>query len=71
MRRKPDSAELNKLQAFYQAELQRFAAAPDDARSYLTVGQAPIDDSLKTPGTAALAVIASVVMNTPDAYTNR
>jgi hypothetical protein len=71
IRREPDETELAKLRAFYDTEVKRFTDAPDDARAYLNVGEAPIDESLDAPSTAALAVIASVVMNTPEAYTKR
>jgi len=71
IRRAPDEVELAKLKAFHEAERARFSEAPDDARAYLAVGQAPFDSSLDVADTAALAVIASVVMNTPEAYTSR
>ncbi len=71
IRRAPDDVELAKLTAFHDAERARFSAAPDEARAYLAVGQSPFDPSLDVAETAALAVIASVVMNTPEAYTSR
>jgi len=71
IRRAPDAVELAKLKTFHDAERARFSAAPDDARAYLGVGQSPFDSSLDVADTAALSVIASVVMNTPEAYTSR
>jgi hypothetical protein len=67
--REPDAMELANLKSWYETELARFTATPEDARAYLKVGVAPFDESLDAPATAALAVISSVVMNTPEAYT--
>jgi hypothetical protein len=71
IRRAPDEVELAKLKTFHEAERARFSAALDDARAYLAVGLSPIDSSLDVADTAALSIIASVVMNTPEAYTSR
>jgi hypothetical protein len=71
IRREPDETELSSLRTFYDTERKRFAEAPADAHAYLEVGEAPVDASLDAPDTAALAVIANVVMNTPEAYTSR
>ena len=51
---------LNKL---YADQKQHFESAPDDAKSFLTVGDAPRDETLNQADHAALAVTIQAIMS--------
>jgi hypothetical protein len=61
--RRPAPEETRVLLELYRQERARFEASPDVARAALSVGQRRVDASLPAAETAALAVVASTVMN--------
>ena len=69
--RHPTGQELSVLTNLAQLEEQRFAQEPADADSLLSVGELPPDPQLDTHTTAALAVVAGVMLNHDEAYTKR
>ncbi len=69
--RRPSSAEIELLHDLYDEEYVRFAHKPADADSLFTVGERPRDTSLDKTTTAALAMVAGVIINHDEAYTKR
>ena len=51
------------MRELFNRQLARFQAAPATAKQYLTNGDAPLKETLDLPRTAALAVVASTLMN--------
>ncbi|MCA9117090.1 MAG: DUF1553 domain-containing protein [Planctomycetaceae bacterium] len=61
--RLPGEEESAILRELFDRQLARFQAAPATAKQYLTNGDAPLKETLDLPRTAALAVVASTLMN--------
>jgi hypothetical protein len=70
-RRRPGAEELSTLRAYYDSQLARFSADRDAAEKLLAVGVTRTDASVDKLQLAALTNVATVVMNTPDAYSLR
>jgi hypothetical protein len=69
--RAPAPAELALLHRLYQEQLDSFAAQPDAAAHYLKTGEQPADTSLPPRQLAAMAVVASALMNLDEFVTER
>ena len=69
--RYPSESEVSLLVALYEEEASRFASAPADADSLFSVGEFLADARLEPVRTAALAMVASVMLNHDEAYTKR
>ena len=69
--RKPTINEINVLMSQYDTEFSRFAKNPDMALELLGVGESPFDNKLDTTRTAALAMVASTMINHDEAYMKR
>ena len=69
--RRPTAAEVDLLTRLYEDEHSKFNTVPTNADSLLTVGDFPRDPSLNKTTTAALAVVASLLINHDEAYTKR
>ena len=69
--RKPTINEINVLMSQYETEFSRFAKNPDMALELLGVGESPFDNKLDTTRTAALAMVASTMINHDEAYMKR
>jgi hypothetical protein len=67
----PSEAMLDRLDDYYAAEREAFAAAPGKAAALLAVGVIDPDASFDSTTLAALTNVAALVMNSPDAYTVR
>ncbi len=55
----------------YQDEYRKFDADLPSADSLLAVGDYPLDPTLDRTETAALAIVASLMINHDEAYTKR
>ncbi|MEL6845149.1 MAG: DUF1553 domain-containing protein, partial [Bacteroidota bacterium] len=66
--RKPTAKEVSVLQEQYENEAERFAAAPEEAKQLLSVGEAPLKTELAPAETAAMAVVCNTILNVDDAY---
>ena len=69
--RHPTSAEVDLLARFYEAEHTNFTTTPARADSLLAVGEYPRDPTLSKTETAALAMLAGLLINHDEAYTKR
>jgi hypothetical protein len=69
--RRPNEAELDVFERQFYAELKRFEQDPDAAFALLAVGDYPRDEALPADRTAALAVVASTMLNHDEAYMKR
>lgn len=69
--RRPRAEELAVLEQLRAEQERRFAAAPRDAAALLAVGEKPRDASLPAPQVAAMAVVASTIMNMDAFVTKR
>ncbi len=69
--RHPTVRELNLLKDLFAVEKERFSNEPADADSLLSVGEHARDPTLEAPTTAALAVVAGLMLNHDEAYTKR
>jgi hypothetical protein len=70
-RRRPRADELSTVRAYYDSQLERFAADRDAAEKLLAIGVTRADAKLDAVQLAALTNVTTVVMNTPDAYSVR
>ena len=61
--RLPRAKEATQLDDLYRAELEDFRKEPDRTRSLLSVGEYSRDEALDPAETAALAVVASTILN--------
>ena len=66
MRRRQD-----KVRAYFDAQLQRFASDGAAAEKLMHNGVSPIPPGADLVRLAALTNLTAVIMNTPDAYTLR
>ena len=71
VRRLPTADELSMLREYYQRELDRFDAEPENADLLVQIGVTPVDPDRNVTELAALTNVTTVVMNTPDAYSIR
>jgi hypothetical protein len=69
--RPPADRELAKLKALYEAERNDFQRDEAAALRLLAVGEHPRDPALAPAETAALAVVASTILNFDEAVTKR
>ena len=69
--RRPTTAEVDLLTRLYEDEHLKFNNTPASADSLLTVGDFPPDPTLNKTTTAALAMVASLLINHDEAYTKR
>jgi len=69
--RRPTEEELQVLTDLYQEEALRYEAAPADIDSLFSVGEYPADMQLESARTAALAMVAGMMLNHDEAYTKR
>ncbi len=60
--------ELAPLRAYYDSQLQLYAADRAAARELVSVGVTPVDGQIDVAELAALSNVTAAVMNTPDAY---
>ena len=71
VRRPPTADELSMLREYYQRELDRFEAEPENADVLVQIGVTAVDPDRNVLELAALTNVTTVVMNTPDAYSIR
>jgi hypothetical protein len=69
--RRPTEEESRIFENLFAQELQRFTAHPQAAEELLTVGDRPRDERLDKRRTAALAIVASTMLNHDEAYMKR
>ena len=69
--RKPTPNEINVFVSQYNSEFSRFKKNPDMALELLGVGESSFDNNLDTTRTAALAMVASTMINHDEAYMKR
>ena len=69
--RRPTTAEVDLLTRLFEDERLKFNTTPAHADSLLTVGEFSRDPSLNKTTTAALAMVASLLINHDEAYTKR
>jgi hypothetical protein len=70
-RRHPMAQEMAVLKKYRAAEVERLSAKPDEVKKLLAIGAAPADASLDPVQVAAMTMVTSAVMNSPDAYSLR
>jgi hypothetical protein len=68
---RPSGAELDVFAKLYTEELEKFQQDPAAAREWLSVGEAPRDTRLDLAPAAAMAVVASTILNHDAAYMKR
>lgn len=69
--RRPDRTEQKILAEFYADELSRFRAKPAQAVEYMRTGEHKCDPTLPPAEVAALATVASSIMNTDEGHTRK
>ncbi len=69
--RLPSSTEHDLLMDQYETEIERFKKDPKSAMELLQVGDYPFDKNLDKTSTAALAMVASTLINHDEAYMKR
>lgn len=69
--RQPRSEELAIFEKMYIQQLSRFQNNREDASAFLEVGDYPFDEELDPLKTAALAMVASTMLNHDEAYMKR
>jgi hypothetical protein len=67
----PDFREREVLRQLYDEQLDRFDRNPSAARTFVKVGDSPVDGALPTAELAATTVLASTVMNLDEFVTER
>ena len=67
--RAPSPKELRILQAGLGKRVAHYAAAPDEAKALVSVGDAPVPPNLKPPELAAYTVTANVLLNMDETIT--
>ncbi len=67
--RKIQEDELNKLVDFFKEEKSKFEQSPDDANSFLAIGEYPQKELLPAPEMAAYTIIANAIMNLDETIT--
>ena len=69
--RQPSGDELDLLKELYAEEALRYESAPEAIDSLFSVGEYPADTKLEPVTTAALAMVAGMMLNHDEAYTKR
>ena len=69
--RNPTDQEVHLLKDLHTTEKERFATSPADIDSILSVGNLIADRSLDPANTAALTMVAQIILNHDEAYTKR
>ena len=69
--RYPADNEINVLEQLFEAERNRFANNPADVDSLFAVGEQPPDPAYDRTNTAALSMVAQVILNHDETYTKR
>jgi hypothetical protein len=67
-RRHPRADEMAMMREYYQAQVERFGQDRDAVTRFLEIGVTPVPAGIDPVQLAALTNVATVVMNTPDAY---
>jgi hypothetical protein len=67
--REPSGNELSRLQGLYQKAEAHFAAQPAEARKFLAQGESPVRVSISKAELAALASVASLLLNLDETVT--
>jgi hypothetical protein len=70
-RRRPSTEEMTALRTYMNAQLARYGADKPAAQQLVSVGVAPVDPQVDVVRLAALVNVATVIMNSPDAYSLR
>jgi hypothetical protein len=61
--RRPEPREREILARLYEEQLALFAREPDAARTYLAIGETPVDNELPPEQLAAMAMLTSALLN--------
>jgi hypothetical protein len=69
--RRPNEEEVTLLKDLYSDEYEKFRSDRQAALDLLSVGDSERDPQLDTARTAAMAVVASMMINHDEAYTKR
>lgn len=69
--RKAKESEMALMKKQYEMALQKYRDSPTEAAALLAVGEYPLDTRLDKVQTAALAMVASTMMNFDEAYMKR
>jgi hypothetical protein len=67
--REPNDEELSLLKGFFEEELARFKARPEELLKTVSVGSLPVGDTLKNPQAAALMQVVVALYNLEEAIT--
>lgn len=67
--RNPSTKELALMETYYLSELDRYGGAPDAARAFLAVGEAPLEPSVPVAEHAALMAAVHALYNLEEAIT--
>jgi hypothetical protein len=67
--RRATAEERRILADLHKKSLARFMAAPETAREFVSVGEAPVPADLKPPELAAMAAVARAVLNLHEVIT--
>ncbi|MDR2213883.1 MAG: DUF1553 domain-containing protein [Pseudomonadales bacterium] len=68
-RRIPTEEQLQLLDEYYRSQLQAYAEQPEKVMDLLSIGVTPLPEADASPRLAALANVATLIMNSPDAFT--
>lgn len=69
--RAASAEELAVLRRLYEGQFAQFAASPDDAKAFLSIGERPRDEKLDAAELAALAAVTLALMNHDECVTKR
>ena len=69
--RQPEAEELEILNELYQQQLEHYQDNEDQAKDFLSTGDAPADDSLPPSRLAAATVLINAIMNLDECVRNR
>ncbi|WP_114747909.1 PSD1 and planctomycete cytochrome C domain-containing protein [Pleomorphovibrio marinus] len=67
--RAPKEEEFELLKGYFQEELERFKANPEEIIKTVQVGETPLEDEMKQPETAALMQVVVALYNLEEAIT--
>ena len=69
--RTPSAAECEILLKLYDDQRDKFAAAPEEAKALLSVGEAPRDENVDAADLAAMAMVVRMLFNFDECVTKR
>lgn len=69
--RLPSTRELEILTQLYVEQKRHFESAPDDAKTFLAIGDSPRDEQLNLAEHAAMTIVVKTVMNFDECVTKR